>query len=188
MKKSYVLILFFFLLLIASINCKGNFNVSPRELSIKMEDELISDNTSKKIIISNNIDENINISWYIDNPSLDLIRENKTPIPSLSWISIEPEWKIIPPNGSSNFYIYLKIPNEKENYNKNWETWPVFKQEESQLFNFEHAIRLYIDTPETYNINEKEDSNFLSDNFLFMVIIAIFIIAVAILIFFKYQT
>ena len=183
MKKSYVILLFFSILLIFTSNCKGNFNVQPRELSIKMEDEFIQGNTSKKIVVTNNIEKEINISWYLDNPTQDLIRENKTIIPSLSWIIIEPQWKIIPSNGSSIFYIYLDIPEEKDNYNQHWETWPVFKQEESQFFNWEHAIRLYIDTPETHQNDNKKNQNlfsFFSENSLIIFLILIICISVGI--------
>ncbi|KYK21394.1 hypothetical protein AYK21_04830 [Thermoplasmatales archaeon SG8-52-2] len=162
MKKSYVIFLLFSILLICSSNCKGNFSVTPRELSIKMEDYFISGNSSKKIIVTNQIEESINISWYLDNPSQDLIRENKTLIPSLTWISIEPEWKTIPPNGSTFFYIYIDIPEDKDNYNQHWELWPVFKQEETEFFNWEHAVRLYIDTPEIVPDDEKKEQNLFS--------------------------
>jgi len=162
MKKSYVIFLLFSILLICSSNCKGNFSVTPRELSIKMEDYFISGNSSKKIIVTNQIEESINISWYLDNPSQDLIRENKTLIPSLTWISIEPEWKTIPPNGNTFFYIYIDIPEDKDNYNQHWELWPVFKQEETEFFNWEHAVRLYIDTPEIVPDDEKKEQNLFS--------------------------
>ena len=168
-------------------NCKGNFSVTPIEQSIKMNDEFIQGNTTKKIIISNNIEDSINISWYVDNPTLDLIRENKTLIPSLSWISIEPRWKIIPPNSSSDFYIYLDIPQDKNNYNKHWETWLVFKQEKIQFFNWEHAVRLYIDTPEDYPNNDNKDNDlfsFFSENSLILIIFVVIIISLVIIFYF----
>jgi hypothetical protein len=158
-----------------------------------MEDEFVQGNTSKKVIITNNIEDEINISWYIDNPTQDLIRENKTPIPSLAWISIEPVSKVIPPNGSSIFYIHLDIPKEKENINQHWECWPVFKQEESQLFNWEHAIRLYIDTPETYQNEGKKDKDLFSiilENNLMVFLLVVICITIAISIFlvrFRYK-
>ena len=182
MKKSYVIFLIFSILLIFSSNCKGNFSVTPRELSIKMEDYFISGNSSKKIIVTNQIEESINVSWYLDNPSQGLIRENKTLIPSLAWITIEPEWKTIPPNGTTYFYIYLDIPEDKDNYNQNWELWPVFKQEETEFFNWEHAVRLYIDTPETVPNDEKKDQDLFSifsENIL-MIFLIIIILTTAI--------
>ena len=187
MKKSYVIFLLFSILLIFSSNCKGNFSVTPRELTINMEDFFIQGNTSKKISVTNQIEESINITWYLDNPSQDLIRENKTLIPSLTWISIEPEWKIIPPNGSTFFYIYSDIPEIKDNYNQHWELWPVFKQEESEFFNWEHAVRLYIDTPETIQNDEKKDQNIFSifsENILMILLIAIILTIAAVSIFF----
>lgn len=189
MKKSYVIFLLFSILLILSSNCKGNFSVNPRELAIKMEDYFISGNSSKKIIVTNQIEESINVSWYLDNPSQDLIRENKTLIPSLTWINIEPEWINIPPNSSTFFYIYLEIPQDKDNYNQHWELWPVFKQEETEFFNWEHAVRLYIDTPETIQNDGKKDQklfSIFSENILMIFfIVIIFSVAIVSLLFVK---
>lgn len=182
MRKFYALLLFTILLLFLPI-CNANFNITPREISITMEDDFIQGNTSKKVIVTNNIEESINISWYLDHPTQDSIRENKTLIPSLSWISIFPLWKIIPPNGSTMFYIYLDIPKDKGNLNQNWEIWPVFKQEETQFFSWEHALRLYIDTPEILQNEENKDQNLLSfiyENSIIFVIIAVIFIAVVI--------
>ena len=83
MKKSCLIILFFSILLIFTSSSSANFSVKPRELSIIMKDDLIFGNASKMVFVTNNIEESINISWYLDNPSQDLIRENKTLIPSL---------------------------------------------------------------------------------------------------------
>ena len=182
MRKSYAVLLFSILLLFLPI-CKANFSITPREISITMDDDFIQGNTSKIIIVTNHIEETINISWYIDHPTQDSIRENKTLIPNLSWISIIPQWKIIPPNGSTMFYIYLDIPREKENLNQNWEIWPVFKQEETQFINWEHALRLYIDTPEMFPNEKNKDQNppsFINENSIIIVSITIIFIAVAI--------
>ena len=164
MKKILALSSLLLLLLIYFPICKANFDVQPRELFITMNNEFIQGNTSKSVTIINSNDESINISWYIDHPTLDLIRENRTLIPSFSWISLEPQWKIIPPNSNAIFYIYLDIPNQQENLNQHWEIWPVFKQEETQFLNWEHTVRLYIDTPNKIpddNTPEKlpEDNN-----------------------------
>lgn len=186
MRKAYSLLLFFSILLICTSTCKANFSVQPRELSIKMNEEFINGNTSKRVFVTNNIEESINISWYMDNPTQDLIRENKTLIPSLSWISIKPQWKIIPPNGSTIFYIYLDIPEEKENFNQHWEIWPVFKQEETQFFNWEHAVRLYIDTPEIFpNNNSKNIDNFsfIKENSILIAVISIVCLAIVLSLF-----
>ena len=122
MRKSFALLLIFSIFLIYPSVCKANFSVQPREISITMETDFIQGNTSKSVIITNNIDESINVSWYLDNPTQDLIRENKTLIPSLSWINIKPNWQIIPPKNKTLFYIYLDIPEEQENFNQHWES------------------------------------------------------------------
>ncbi len=186
MRKSFALLLIFFIFLMCSPMCKGNFGVNPRELSIIMNDEFVQGNTSKSVMITNNIQESINISWYLDHPTSDLIRENKTLIPSLSWINLEPKWQIIPPESNAFFYIYLDIPEEQENFNQHWEAWPVFKQEEIQFFNWEHTVRLYIDTPENFltdNNKEQDLVSFITENPVIIAVIAIVCIAFAISLF-----
>lgn len=187
MKKLLVLSSIFLFLLIYSPICEANFDVQPRELFVTMNDEYIQGNTSKSVTIINPNDESINISWYIDHPTLDLIRKNRTLITSLSWITIQPQWQIIPPNSNAIFFIYLDIPKQQENLNQNWEVWPVFKQEESQLFNWEHTVRLYIDTPEKLpndNSNEKQpgdnNQNIITGIMENMVIIGVIIICIVV--------
>jgi hypothetical protein len=180
MRKSNYLLFIFFIFLICFPICKASFLVFPRELSITMDNEFISGNTSKRVLISNNIDEILNVSWYLDNPTLDLIRENRTFIPFLSWINIEPEWQVIQPNGNAYFYIYLDIPNNPQNMNQHWEVWPTFKEDNTQTFNLEHTVRLYIDTPAEIK-NDDRLNIFSIEN---LVIILIIIIAVVIILFF----
>jgi len=186
MRKSFAFLMIFSILLIFNSICKGDFNVKPRELSIVMEDEFIHGNTTKSVVVTNTIEESINISWYLDHPTQDLIRENKTLIPSFSWISIKPKWQIIPPGSEGLFYIYLDIPVEKENLNKHWETWSVFKQEETQFFNWEHAIRLYIDTPIDFSNDNSKDEvglSFFSDNSILISVVLIICITFVVLLF-----
>jgi len=186
MGKTFALLLIFSIFLLCFPICKGNFSVQPREIFITMKDKLIHGNTSKSVIITNNLEESINISWYLDHPTPDLIRENKTPIPSLSWISIKPQWQIIPANSNAIFFIYLNIPEEKENFNQHWESWPVFKQEETQLFNWEHAVRLYIDTPVIFPTENDKNQNLFSvvtENSVIIFTIVIVCIAVVISLF-----
>lgn len=181
MKKKFFLLLIFILFLVYFPVCKGNFNVFPRESSITMTNEFIKGNTSKRVLITNNIDKSINVSWYLDNPTLDLIRENKTIIPYLDWISIEPKWHVIKPYDDAYFYIYLDIPNSPQNYNQHWEVWPTFREEETQFFNLEHTVRLYIDTPaEIKNDDELNIFNFFSIQnsvLIFVIIIAVVILS-----------
>ncbi|KYK27976.1 hypothetical protein AYK20_07610 [Thermoplasmatales archaeon SG8-52-1] len=176
MKKRLLLLLIFILFLVCFPVCKGNFNVFPLELSITMSNEFIKGNTSKRVLITNNIEKSINISWYLDNPTLDLIRENKTIIPYLDWISIEPKWQVIQPYENTFFYIYLDIPDSPQNYNQHWEVWPTFKNEETQFFNLEHSVRLYIDTPAEI-INDDEGNIFDFFNIQNSVLILIIMIA-----------
>ena len=128
--------------------CNGNFAVQPSEISIVMGDDFIHGNTSKKItLINNDNDDEINITWYVENPDPSMRRANRTNIANLSWIELEPEWFNIAPNGSADFYIHLGIPETAENINQSWEVWVTFKLTTTGLVNQESAIRVYIDTP-----------------------------------------
>ena len=154
-------ILLFFLMLLPV--CQGTFDVYPRELSITMDNKLIQGNTSKNIRIINNNDVDVNISWYVDHPQpISMMRSNKTSIPDLSWIDVKPQWQIVTPHSSVKFYIYLGIPQVKENLDQHWETWITFKTLEKQFINIENAVRLYIDTPAEKTTNNNQDSDSVS--------------------------
>jgi hypothetical protein len=159
MKKILIITILFYFLLFFSSTCQGNFGVSPRELSVTMIDEFIQGNTLKSIRVTNTENEVINVSWYLDHPSSDMIRPNKTTIPILNWIKLEPKWKIIPIKGSVNFYVYLNIPEENENLNQNWESWIIFKQKAKQFINIENAVRFYINTPAEITVDDDQDSD-----------------------------
>ena len=149
MKKTVMLMLIIIFLFMLIPICKADFFVQPREMSITMDNEFIHGNTSKKIIITNNNNYSTNISWYLEHPNpISWMRPNKTFIPSLSYINLNPKWYIIPPRDSISFYIYLDIPESEEHLKQHWETWVTFKEEyQESIFNQEHAVRVYIDTP-----------------------------------------
>ena len=154
MKKTILLIFFILLLLFFSTNSIANLSVQPIEISIDMQDEFISGNTSKIIVVTSNYDCDCNVTWYKEHPDpIEWIRPNRTKIPNLSWIDVQPKWQIIPPGVHANFYIYTNVPKNEETISKNWETWITFKmggQEHSAgPFNREYAVRVYIDTPES---------------------------------------
>jgi len=157
MKKALILTSIFFLFLFLSTTCKGSFNVNPLELSITMEDELIQGKTPKGIRVTNTGDSDINVSWYLDHPSLDLMRPNKTFIPNLKWVDLEPKWQVISPGKSAEFFIYLNIPKDEINVGQNWEIWVTFKQEQKQFINIEQAVRVYIDTPSEITTDDDQD-------------------------------
>jgi hypothetical protein len=159
MKKTLVFTSIFFLFLFLSAICQGSFNVNPLELSITMQDELIQGNTLKSIRITNTGDSDINISWYLDNPSLDLMRPNKTFISNLNWIDLEPEWQLLSPGDGEDFFVYLNIPEDETNANQSWEIWVTFKESEKQFINIEQAVRLYIDTPDEITTAPDDDSD-----------------------------
>jgi hypothetical protein len=174
----------FFLLLITS-TCTADFNVTPRELNITMSNEFINGNTSKEIIVINNDnDKSVNISWYLSDPEpISSMRANKTTIPDLNWIDLEPKWQIIPANSYAIFYIHLNIPEIFENFDKSWESWITFKSETTGFINIEHAVRFYIDTPvNTCILEDKTQSNGSIENILIIAVVAFLIIMFIILI------
>jgi len=157
--------------------CSSEIQVDPSEISISMSNEFIFGNTSKNIFILNNNSEIINMSWYIEHPTPESwMRPNKTQMPNLSWICLEPKWQIIPENSSKDFYIYLQIPDSDDNYNQSWEVWATFKSDTGGLIQQEYAIRIYIDTP-TKSTDEKQDQTSNENDNLYQLPIIIFLIA-----------
>lgn len=163
MKKLFagiVLLLFFSSL---SYICKANIAIYPEQISINMDEDFIYGNTLKKIIVTNNNLEDFNVTWYLENPTPpSKIRPNRTIIPDLSWIDLEPKWRVIPPRGSGEFHIYLNIPKTKDTINKKWESWITFKGVDKEIFNIEYAIRLLINTPTDDSGIVDEDGDYFS--------------------------
>lgn len=159
MKKIFILALLILISLMLPFCCKAAISVSPLELWITMDKDFINGNTSKKIIVTNNDEFSVNITWYLDHPTADLMRANKTKIPSFSWIKIEPKWRIAQPGETVSFYIHLDIPEIGENLNRNWEIWPTFNQNKSEgVFKLEQSVRLYIDTPSKLIIDKDQEA------------------------------
>jgi hypothetical protein len=158
MKKLFIWGIIFFLLINSAPIIKGNFSVTPREISVIIDVGFQILNKNNFITVKNTNNYSINISYYLDNPDpISWIRPNRTLIPYLSWIYIKPLYQVIPPEGSGKFYINHDIPKSNENLNKKWEVWIVFKQQEIGFLNFENVVRLLIDTPIKFeNIDEKE--------------------------------
>lgn len=197
MKKTVTLIIITLFLLMSIPICKGNIAVQPLEISITMDNEFIHGNTSEKIMITNNNDYSTNISWYLEHPNpISWMRPNKTFIPSLSWIDLNSKWHIIPPDDSVSFYIYLDVPESEEHLKQHWETWITFKEEYQEgVFNQEHAVRMYIDTPSevtknNYSQNEspmpkKDHINISLLAIVISVVFAIILLALGVLTFKK---
>jgi hypothetical protein len=169
------------IILVILPKCKGSFDVQPRELYITMDIEFIKGNTSEKLKVINSEDSEINVSWYLDNPSDDLIRPNRTKIPDLSWVYLEPKSQIIEGNSNLDFFIHFNIPEDENHLDKHWEVWITFKEEESNFIKFEHAVRLHIDTPK----NLKEDNNNDLTSFVLVFVFLFFIVLLFIIYFYK---
>lgn len=157
MRKYFVFIFFFLILIKCSTTCQSGFDIYPREITIKMDEEFIHGNTSRNITIINVDDSRINITWYLDHPDpISWIRPNRSLIPSLNWIDLNPKFQLIKANGNAKFDIFLNIPEIEENSKKQWETWIVFKEEENKFINYEATVRLLIDTPTEINANNND--------------------------------
>ena len=192
MKKIWVLTIIFFLFLNYIPTVKGNFSVSPREISVKIDKGFQKMNKTSFITVQNPNNYSINITYYVDNPDpISWIRPNRTLIPDLSWIYIKPIYQVISPMSSEKFYINHNIPIKDENLNKNWEVWIVFKQEESGFLNFENVIRLLIDTPKQIDskdsgkdflsISKYNDDRLQFSNFIIFVLIIILALIVVLI-------
>jgi len=147
MKNTTIFFIIFFFLLCSTVS-KASISIRPAELSITMDDGFIHGNTLKKITVTNNNADSFNETWYIEHPTpISKLRPNRTCMPNLSWIDVEPKWAVIPSKGSEEFYIYLDVPENDELRDQHWEVWVTFKVGKQGDFNFEHAVRVCIDTP-----------------------------------------
>lgn len=153
-EKHLLTIFSFFLIIILFIPCCiANVSVSPTNLSVIMEDDIIEGNTTKKITVTNKNSYNISVrAWMIHPDVIEWIRPNRTLIDNISWITIKPEKTIIPSYSTSSFYIYISIPNEFKNqiYDKKWEIWAALEVssvagEQSNLFTEGYLVRVYVD-------------------------------------------
>lgn len=164
MKRLSILISILLLSLFFASFCKANFTVQPAEISITMTNEFIYGNTFKKITVTNNNNYSINMTWYLENPNpISWMRPNRTYMPNLSWVDLNPRWCIISPWKYANFYIYLFMPGSKDYLNQHWETWVTFKHgkdSEVGMFNQEYAVRVYIDTPKNLVIDNNNHDLF----------------------------
>ena len=159
----FVVISIFFL---QNINlASASISISPHEVSIKLDDLSTQANTTKKITVENKNKFSFNATWYIEHPLTSKIRENKTFIPNLTFIDVEPKWMIIPVNETGDFYIYTDIPKKEKYLKKNWEVWITFKKGTKEhgegFLNLEQAIRVYIETPSSFqdSNNDLKDQN-----------------------------
>lgn len=193
MHKTLVILMITFTILSFLEITTGGVIVNPLELSINMKDEFIHGNTSKKIIIDINENNSYNVSWYIEHPNpISWMRPNKTLIPDLSWIDLEPKWQIITPYNSADFYIHLSIPEREELLDQHWETWVTFKFdniESGGLFKQEYAVRTYIDTPtetaidntSNHNSNEIEETK-NTQTLIILIVVAIIVLIVTVIV------
>jgi hypothetical protein len=192
MKKTLVLSIILTIILFLPIVGKSTVIFDPLELPITMKNEFIQGNTSKNITITNNNTYSVNATWYLEHPNPDsYLRPNKTFIPDLSWIDVEPKWIVIPPSGIAKFYILLDIPAKDETLNQHWETWITFQLDDNnaggEIFEREYAIRVYIDTPLDAVINNSYISSNSNDYTIYYLIIAVIAITSLVLIILFYR-
>jgi hypothetical protein len=186
MKKTQIFIIILLLILPFATNSVKSIAISPAEIKISMKNgNFTNGNTSRKITIKNDYNHTHNVTWYIEHPSPDLMRPNKTNIFDLSWVDLEPKWLEIPAKEIGFFYVHLDIPETGENCNKSWETWITFrggKQNTSVgVFNYEYSIRTYINTPLTLPPSAEDEINIPLLEIAILSIAAIVLIAVIII-------
>ena len=162
MRKIIVLMLIIFAFTFLSSSCKGSVSASPPKILITMDKEFINGNTSRVITLTNSNDFDVNLTWYIDYPTPSLIEPNRTAIPDLSWIYLEPRFYDLTPGNTTQFYVYLNIPESEENLNQSWEVWPVFQLGSTGFANQELAVRVFIDTPKKLEIINSPDNDLFS--------------------------
>ncbi|MCX6665868.1 MAG: hypothetical protein NT038_07425 [Euryarchaeota archaeon] len=151
--KTGSLLIFLTILLLTAISCRAiDISVQPAEVTITMTNAFSSENTITQVTVTNNNNQSINVTWYLEHPSpQSLIRPNRTYIENISWIHVSPPWCILSPYASAPFSLSLDIPERDELKDQHWETWVTFTPHSvngSSLFMQEYAVRVYIDTPQ----------------------------------------
>lgn len=196
--KTIIVILFLFSFNLFSNTVSAGFSVEPIEISIDMKDEISNGNTSRKIVVKNNYDFKQNFSWYIIHPEpVKWMRPDKSKIPDLSWVTLKPEKITIDAYSTGKFYIHLYIPELKDYYDEQWETWIVIKPDENNqnLFKQEYAVRTYIKTPiqktennDIKSINTEDNTRVIVTFFSFSMVLILSIITLIIIFLHKKKT
>ncbi len=168
--------LLLFLLFFFTISCQADVRVEPAELTITIIDDFQQKNPPTNITILNENDYTVNVTWYLENPNpIALLRPNRTFIENLSWIHVTPSWRLIRPNATESFSIFLTIPELNDLLNQHWETWITMTPHQdgtSSIFSQEYAVRLYIDTPTSSAQPSIPDSNTIGADLLVLLLIA----------------
>ena len=147
MRKFFVLFFLLFVFLF-SFCVSGSLTVSPLDVSVVMDDVFVSGNTSKGISVRNNGDELVNVSWYVEDPEpISLISPNRSCVPDLSWVGVEPGWCLVEPGGVAVFFVYLDVPERDDLRGMSWEFWVTFRVLSRGSISVENAVRVYVDTP-----------------------------------------
>jgi len=184
---------FILILVLSAPCCISEVSVSPSNLSVVMENDVIEGNTTQKITVTNKNSYNISVrAWMIHPDVIEWIRPNRTLIDNLSWITIEPETKIIPAHSTGSFYIYISIPNESKNqiFDSRWEIWAALQidavsGEQSSLFGEGYLVRVYVDAPKSpFTPN---DSGFVVSPFHLVLLLVVFIFIISLLIFYYHR-
>ncbi len=169
-------LLFLLVLFLFTRSCQANTIVEPAELSVTLTDTFMQENTSANITILNDNNYTINVTWYLEHPNPhSLLRPNRTFIENLSWIHVTPTWQLIDSFEKASFSVSLVVPPRADLCDKHWESWVTFTPHSKQnngVFSQEYAVRLYIDTPISFDQSSIPDSNVPgTDFFIFLFII-----------------
>ncbi|MCX6671685.1 MAG: hypothetical protein NTX92_07175 [Euryarchaeota archaeon] len=174
MNKTVCVLLPLFLLFF-TIYCQANVIVEPAELTVKITDNFLQENTTTNITILNDNNYTINVTWYLEHPNPpSLLRPNRTFIENLSWIHVTPSWQLVDSYAIASFSIFLIIPQRSDLFDQHWETWVTFtphRENDNGIFSQEYAIRVYIDTPISSAQPSIPDSNAQEHDFFTLLLI-----------------
>jgi|GEM_PF-1450238 len=188
MKRILTISCFLFIIILFIPRCTASVSVSPTSLSVIMEDDIIECNTTQKITVTNKNSYNISVrAWMLHPDVIEWIRPNRTLIDNLSWITIEPETKIVPANSTASFYIYVSIPNESKNqvFDSKWEIWAALQidaapGEQASLFGEGYLVRVYVDAPKS----PPSSPEFVLSPFHIILILGVLLFIISIIVFY----
>ncbi|MEF8879348.1 MAG: hypothetical protein V5A64_03015 [Candidatus Thermoplasmatota archaeon] len=184
--KKQILIITAILTILLCNSGSASFVLEPAETQINLTHDYQPGNTTRKISIYNNKEEQLNVTWYKEHPYQPTRKKDRTNISNLSWIDVTPSWQEIFPHNKTNFYIHLNIPKNYSFKGEKWEVWVTFKinSEGQDNLKVEQVAKILIDTPDEINDdkNSSECTDKKNSGFNFFQYVALILVVIAILI------
>jgi hypothetical protein len=180
----FIVSLFFLegFIILMSTPASASISVSPPDVTITMNDVFPEKEIKFNVKVENLNRYDTNVSARIENQIPNLLKENYTNMPNLSWVKITPNIVLLSAKQSKLLEVTIYIPDEEKplHYNERWEFVVVLSEIQHGVhLKTEIAIEIYIKTPEKTKMQIPYNQ--------IMMIIFIVMVFVALIIFMLYS-